>query len=194
MAEAVANVKTLCKKHDIDLDALWRASGFEFISKRDQATELLIADPDTRSEFMTAARQARKLFKAVLPDPAAAKHQADVAVIRELAEHITSLGRVEYDLEAVSDAVDELLDRSVGAEEYIIRTAAEGEQVDHLIDLSKIDFEGLAEKFGNKKRAETERLAALLKVRAERGAKINPTRIEFVERMRRSSLTTTPGQ
>ena len=183
LAEAVANVKTLCSDHGIDLDALWRASGFEFISKRDQATELLIADPDTRTEFMTAARQARKLFKAVLPDPAAAKHQADVAVIRELAEHITSLGRVEYDLEAVSDAVDELLDRSVGAEEYIIRTAAEGEQVDHLIDLSKIDFEGLAEKFGNKKRAETERLAALLKVRAERGAKINPTRIEFVERI-----------
>jgi len=183
LAEAVANVKTLCSDHGIDLDALWRASGFEFISKRDEATELLIADPDTRTEFMTAARQARKLFKAVLPDPAAAKHQADVAVIRELAEHITSLGRVEYDLEAVSDAVDELLDRSVGAEEYIIRTAAEGEQVDHLIDLSKIDFEGLAERFGNKKRAETERLAALLKVRAERGAKINPTRIEFVERI-----------
>lgn len=75
------------------------------------------------------------------------------------------------------------MDRSVGAEEYIIRTAAEGGQVDPLIDLSKIDFDGLAAKFGNKKRAETERLAALLKMRAERGATVNPTRVDFVERI-----------
>ncbi len=40
------------------------------------------------TEFLAAARQARKLFKAVLPDPAAAAHQATVAVIRVLAERI----------------------------------------------------------------------------------------------------------
>ena len=183
LTDAVSDVKALCSSHGIDLAALWKASGFEFIHQRDQATEILIANPEIRSQFMTAARLACKLFKAVLPDPAAAKHQADVAVVRELADHITSLGRVEYDLDEVVDAVDALLDRSVGAEEYIIRTAAEGQQVDPLIDLSKIDFDGLAAKFGNKKRAETERLAALLKVRAERGATVNPTRVDFVERI-----------
>lgn len=132
---------------------------------------------------MSAATLARKLFKAVLPDPAAAQWQSKVAVIRALTEHITSLGRVHYDLEDVADAVDALLDRSVGAEEYVIRTAAEGERVDPYIDLSKIDFEGLAERFGNNKRAETERLAALLEVRAEAAASVNPTRVEFVERI-----------
>lgn len=74
-------------------------------------------------------------------------------------------------------------ERVVGAEEYVIRTAAEGEHVDPYIDLSKIDFESLAKQFGNKKRAETERLAALLKVRAEAAASVNPTRVEFVERI-----------
>ena len=183
LAEAVTAVTHLCTTHGINLGDLWRASGFEFIRLRDEATEVLIADPEVRSEFMSAARLTRKLFKAVLPDPAASQYQADVAVIRELAEHITSLGRVTYDLSEVADAVDSLLDRSVGAEEYVIRTAAAGQLVDPLIDLSKIDFEGLAAKFGNKKRAETERLAALLKVRAESGAKVNPTRVEFVERI-----------
>ena len=183
LAEAVTAVTELCATRGINLGDLWRASGFEFIRLRDDATEVLIADPEVRSEFMSAARLARKLFKAVLPDPAASQYQADVAVIRELAEHITSLSRVTYDLSDVADAVDSLLDRSVGAEEYVIRTAAEGQLVDPLIDLSKIDFEGLAAKFGNKKRAETERLAALLKVRAESGAKVNPTRVEFVERI-----------
>lgn len=100
--------------------------------------------------------------------------QSKVAVIRALAEHITGLKRVVYDIDEVTDAVDALLDRSVGAEEYVIRTVAEGGRVDPYIDLSKIDFESLAKQFGNKKRAETERLAALLKSRAEAGAKVKP--------------------
>lgn len=183
LGAAVETVAELCERYDVDLDELWQASGFDFINLRDAATEALIADPNVRAEFMSAATLARKLFKAVLPDPAAAQWQSKVAVIRALAEHITSLGRVHYDLDDVADAVDALLDRSVGAEEFVIRTAAEGDHVDPYIDLSNIDFEGLAERFGNKKRAETERLAALLKVRAEAAASINPTRVEFVERI-----------
>jgi type I restriction enzyme, R subunit len=41
-------------------------------------------------------------------------------------------------------AVSELLDRSVGTEEYVIRAAAEGTEDDGLIDLNTIDFEALA--------------------------------------------------
>jgi len=183
LGAAVEAVAELCERYDVDLDELWLASGFEFIRLRDAATEALIADPDVRAEFMSAATVARKLFKAVLPDPAAAQWQSKVAVIRALAEHITSLGRVVYDLDEVTDAVDALLDRSVGAEEYVIRTAAEGDHIDPYINLSKIDFESLAKQFGNNKRAETERLAALLKGRAEAAGSVNPTRIEFVERI-----------
>ena len=45
------------------------------------------------------------------------------------------------DLGVVADAVDALLDRSVGAEEYVIRAVAEGTKSDPLIGLSLIDFE-----------------------------------------------------
>ncbi len=183
LGAAVGTVAQLCERYDVDLDELWLASGFEFIRLRDAATEALIADPDIRAEFMSAATVARKLFKAVLPHPAAALWQSKVAVIRALAEHIAGLSRIVYDLGEVTDAVDALLDRSVGAEEYVIRVAAEGERADPYIDLSTIDFESLAKQFGNNKLAQTERLAALLKGRAERGAAINPTRIEFVERI-----------
>ena len=183
LGSAVEAVADLCERYDIDLDELWLASGFAFIQLRDAATEALIADPDVRAEFTSAATVARKLFKAVLPDPAAAQWQSKVAVIRVIAEHIAGLNRIDYDIGEVTDAVDALLDRSVGAEEYVIRTAAEGKLFDQYIDLSQIDFESLAKQFGNKKRAETERLAALLKGRAEAGASINPTRLEFVERI-----------
>ncbi|WP_091322477.1 hypothetical protein [Geodermatophilus ruber] len=40
--------------------------------------------------------------------------------------------------------------------------AAEGADPDPLIDLSQIDFDGLARRFGDRKRAETDRLAQQL--------------------------------
>ena len=94
--------------------------------------------------------------------------------------HATSPGRPRPTLESISDAVDALLDRSVGAEEYVIRAAAEGSEPDPLIDLSQIDFDGLAAKFAGRKRAETDRLAALLKQRAVAAATRNPTRYDLV--------------
>src|SRR5207244_2678147 len=125
LALAVAATAELCERYDVDLEELRTASGFAFIALRDAAVEALLADEEVRTEFLAASRQARKLFKAVLPDPAAAAHQSTVAVIRVLAERIADLARPsQADIDEVTDAVDALLDRSVGAEEYVIRAAA----------------------------------------------------------------------
>ncbi|WP_216442220.1 type I restriction enzyme endonuclease domain-containing protein, partial [Arcanobacterium phocae] len=107
-----------------------------------------------------------------------------VAAIRVLAERIAEVTRpAEADLGSVMDAVDALLDRSVGAEEYVIRAAAEGTKPDPLIDLSQIDFEGLSAKLAGRERAETDRLAQLLRQQAIASATRNPTRYELVERI-----------
>jgi type I restriction enzyme R subunit len=106
-----------------------------------------------------------------------------VAAIRVLAERIAGVSRPpQADLDDVSDAVEALLDRSVGAEEYVIRAAAEGSEPDPLIDLSQIDFDALAASFAGRKRAETDRLASALK-RAIAAAGRNPTRYDLVERI-----------
>jgi len=184
LADSVTAVVELCERYDVDLDELRLASGFTFIALRDSAVEALLADEEVRTEFLAASRQARKLFKAVLPDPAAADHQSTVAVIRVLAERITDVARPERaDLDEVTDAVDALLDRSVGAEEYVIRAAAEGIEADPLIDLSQIDFDALSARFAGRKRTETDRLAGLLKRRAVSAARRNPTRFELVDRI-----------
>ncbi len=111
-------------------------------------------------------------------------HQRTVAAIRVLAERIADVPRPEApDVEAIADAVDALLDRSIGAEEYVIRAAAEGSEPEPPIDLSQIDFDALAASFAGRKRAETDRLAALLKQRAAAGAARNPTRYDLVARI-----------
>ncbi len=146
----------------------------------DTAVEALLVDEETRNDFMGKARQVRKLFKALLPNPKAAAQQRTVAAIRVVAEVTRP---PQADISAVSDAVDALLDRSVGAEEYVIRAAADGTKPDPLIDLSQIDFEGLAKKLAGRKRAETDRLAQLLRQQAIAAALRNPTRYELVERI-----------
>lgn len=184
LTEAINTVVSVCNSSGVDLIALRDASGFAHIALRDTAVEALLANEDSRTTFSAAARQVRKLFKAVLPDPAAAAHQHTVAAIRVLAERVADVSRPpKPDLDQISDAVDALLDRSVGAEEYVIRAAAEGSQPDPLIDLSQIDFDTLAAAFAGRKRAETDRLASLLKQRAIGAATRNPTRYDLVERI-----------
>jgi hypothetical protein len=56
--------------------------------------------PPDGTTSLAVATVACKLFKAVLPDPAAARRQANVAVMQAPAEHIMSLSRIVYDLEA----------------------------------------------------------------------------------------------
>jgi type I restriction enzyme R subunit len=184
LGEAIDEVFRLCSAAGVDLPALRDATGFEHIALRDAAVEALLADEEHRAAFLAAARHVRKLFKALLPDPAAAAQQHTVAAIRVLAERLVDLARPPAaDLDEIADAVDELLDRSVGAEEYVIRAAAEGSEPDALIDLSRIDFDALAARFAGRKRAETDRLAALLKQRAICAATRNPTRYDLVERI-----------
>ena len=184
LGESIDTVASLCASSGVDLIELRDASGFAHIALRDAAVEALLVDEETRTGFLAAARQARKLFKALLPDPAAAAHQHTVAAIRVLAERVAGFSRPpQADLDDISDAVEALLDRSVGAEEYVIRAAAEGSEPDPLIDLSKIDFDVLAAQFAGRKRSETDRLAALLKQRAIAAAGRNPTRYDLVERI-----------
>jgi type I restriction enzyme R subunit len=184
LEEAVEACSDLCARYDVDLDELRAATGFEFIALRDASVEALLVDEEVREAFLASARRARKLFKAVLPDPVAAGLTGTVAVIRVLAERLLDLGHGERpDISDVADAVDALLDRSVGAEEYVIRAAAEGVDPDPLIDLGQIDFDALATRIAGRKRSETERLASLLRDRVIGAARKNPTRHELVERI-----------
>ena len=181
---AVGGLISFCSGAGVDLIAMRDAEGFDHVAMRDAAVEALLVDEETRNDFMGKARQVRKLFKALLPNPKAAAQQRTVAAIRVLAERIAEVTRPpQADISAVSDAVDALLDRSVGAEEYVIRAAADGTKPDPLIDLSQIDFEGLAKKLAGRKRAETDRLAQLLRQQAISAALRNPTRYELVERI-----------
>ena len=183
LEDELGELVEFAERWDVDLDALARAEGFEFIALRDASIEALLIDDVTRRAYLERSDRVRRLFAAILPDPAAVAHVRVVGVARNLAETIRSLDAAP-DLSHVSGAVQELLDRSVGAEEYVIRAAADGADADALIDLNAIDFDALAARLAGKKRSSAQRLAGGLTARAEGAARRNPTRLDLVERLR----------
>ena len=177
---ALAEVVDFCADHDIDLAAMEATSGFEFIASQKAAVEALLVNEKTRREFMKLARQARKTFKALLPDAEAMAVAHRVAVIRTIASKIESSTEAP-DISGVMDSVSELLDRSVAANEYIIPTA----DAEPLIDLNQLDFKRLIGRFEGRKRTAAKAIKENIEDRLNDAERKNPTRRDLAERFRR---------
>ena len=180
LAAALSDVADFCDANDIDLDDMETAQGFEFIALQKAAVEALLVDQQTRRRYVSLARQVRKTFKALLPDPEAMAVTHRVAVIRSIASKIESASEPP-DIRKVMDSVSELLDRSVGAKEYIIRSAG---GFHPLIDLNQLNFEQLALRFAANKRTAANAIQKDLKKRLDEAVRKNPTRLDLAERFR----------
>jgi type I restriction enzyme, R subunit len=184
LEDELGELITFAERWDVDLQALSGAEGFEYVALRNAAVEALLIDDVTRRSFLQRSDAVRRLFAAILPDPVAATHARLVGVARNIAEAIRALDP-KPDLTSVAGAVDELLDRSVGAEEYVIRAAAEGADPEPLIDLNAIDFDALAARVAGRKRSSVQRIIGELGERVDAAVERNPTRQSLVDEMRR---------
>ena len=177
---ALAETIDFCDAHDIDIHDLESAQGFEFIALQKAAVEALLVDEETRRRYIALARRVRKTFKSLLPDPEAMAVTHRVAVIRSIASKIESSSETP-DISEVMDSVSDLLDRSVGAKEYIIRSAG---GADPLIDLSQLDFDQLAFQFAARKRTVAKAIEKDLEQRLDDAVRKNPMRLDLAERFR----------
>ena len=178
---ALTEVTEFCDANDIDLGDMEAAQGFEFVALQKAAEEALRIDEQTRRRYVSLARRVRKTFKALLPDPEALAVTHRVAVIRSIASRIESSSEAP-DISRVVDSVSDLLDRSVGAREYIIRSAGGAEP---LIDLNQLDFEQLALRFAANKRTAANAIKENIDKRLDDAVRKNPTRLDLAERFRR---------
>ncbi|MCP3957643.1 MAG: DUF3387 domain-containing protein [bacterium] len=116
----------------------------------------------------------------MLPDPIANEALPRHAAIQRLAAEIRAV-TPPADIYDVMGDVEDLLDRSVAAEAYVIH-----ERTDDRVDLSQLDFEALRERFARgRKHIETEKLKSALRRKLTRMARLNPTRADFMDRFQR---------
>jgi type I restriction enzyme, R subunit len=180
LRDAVEAATLFCKTKAVDLAALEALplGGFERLAAVEDAINALIAPEQLRQEFFGQEKLVSTLYRAVKPDPAVIEFAERVAGIRTLALTIRAkLNPDAPDISAIMGQISGLLDESIT-----------GLSIDDAgpsaIDLSKIDFEALAERFQQSKHQNTdlEALKAAIRVKIEKIVRLNRTRADFLEK------------
>ena len=169
-----------CATHKVEIADLEKlpVQGFERIGMLDDAVDALISPDPVRREFLGHERLLKTLYGAVKPDPAAIEFAPRIALMAELALRIKQkISPEPANITGILNEISAVLDASISGVEMSSMPSAS-------IDLSKIDFEALAQRFKqtNHKNTELEALKAAIRSRLERLIRINKTRANFAEK------------
>jgi type I restriction enzyme R subunit len=176
--EAVDDLRAFCAERDVDLDALGRLKGFELVGAGKRTIEMLMVDDDEKIAFLSRAALVDRIYKAILPDKRANEFSRVRAVSKFLADGIAAYTE-RPDVSGVLGRVEQLLDESVAAHEYLIPES----EAESLFDLGAVDWKGLEEAFKQgRPRTAAQRLRSLLSARITALVRLNPARVDLVER------------
>lgn len=168
-----------CAEHQVDIPAIHaQTDGMQRLQAIEDAVEALIAPEALRQRFQEQQRLVQLLHAAIKPDPAAQELAASVGALKSIAASIREkLNPNPPDISTVMGQIGQVLDQSITG--IAIR-----DQGPPSIDLSKIDFQALADKFQQKKhkKTELEELKALIAAHLARMVQLNPTRADFREK------------
>jgi len=176
--EAVDDLRAFCSERDVDLDALGRLKGFELVGAGKRTIEMLMVDDDEKIAFLSRASLVDRIYKAILPDKRANEFSRLRAVSKFLADGIAAYTE-RTDVSGVLGRVEQLLDESVAAHEYLIPES----EAEALFDLGAVDWKGLEDAFKQgRPRTAAQRLRSLLSARIAALVRLNPVRVDLVER------------
>lgn len=180
LREAVEAATAFCASRGVDLVALEALplGSLERLEVVERAINAVIAPESVRRDFLSHEQVVGTLYRAVKPDPTALAFAHRVAGIATLAAAVRAkLSPKPVDMSTIMGQLTKLLDESVTG--LTIREAGPPP-----IDLSKINFEALAQRFRESKHKNTdlEVLKAAIRARLERLVLLNRTRTDFAEK------------
>lgn len=175
---ALEKATEFSRQNGVDPDAISKASGFERERLKDDAVAAFVITDDVRRQYLALVSDIEKLYKSLLPDTSANEFGPIRKVFSVIAEKI----RCELpppDISELMDDVEEVLDRSIATEGYVIRPSAVAA---NYIDLSQIDFELLRAQFEKgRKPMEAQKLRSQLAAKVTQMVQLNKTRMNFLE-------------
>ena len=175
---AVQDLRAFCSERDVDLDGLARMKGFELVGASKRTVEMLMLDDEEKTAYLSRASLVERLYKAILPDPRANEFSRVRAIARLLADTIAAY-TTRPDVLGVMGKVEQLLDESVAAQEYLIPAS----EAKALFDLGTVDWKALEDAFKEgRPRTAAQRLRSLLSARIAALLRLNPARVDLVER------------
>ena len=183
LREMIAEIKVSCVNLGVDLDRIDAedTETFERIAEIDDAVDKLLINDETKQDYLQRASRIYNLYRAILPDPAANDFNGICSLINIIAQKIKNLAP-PADTSDVMEAIEDLLDRSIVPTGYIIETAGDYE-THSTVDLSRIDFDQLRERFRTGRRhIEAERLRGAINRRLSEMIRLNRSRMDYQER------------
>jgi len=180
LRRAVDAATTFCATRQVVLPAIEQltAGSMQRLQKLADAVDALISPDPLRREFLGHERLVTTLYGAVKPDPAALEFASRVAALTAIADAIRAkLNPNPADITEVMGDIGKLLDESITG--MTIK-----EQGPPALDLSKINFAALAERFKKSKHKNTdlEVLKAAIRAQLEKMIRLNQTRANFAEK------------
>lgn len=180
LRKAVADATAFCAAHGVmlaEIEAL-AAGSLERLSRIQDGMNALISPDPLRRDFFGHERLVSTLYRAVKPDPAALEFASRVACLTTLAETIRAkLSPNPPDISQVMGQIRVVLDDAITGHEI----RKEGPPA---LDISKINFEALAQRFKESKHKNTdlEVLKAAIRAQLEKMIQLNRTRADFAEK------------
>ena len=178
LVSTAKQTREFLKKLDLDVDDLLKAKDAEKIRLVDVFTNRILQDEQTKKGFLDLASDAYQLYKSVLPEPKAEDYYHEVTAYKVIASRIKEVIEEEADVSQVKKDLEDLLDRSIKAGEFVIKEPK-------LKDLSHIDFEALRKFFDDteNKNIAAESLSAELEEKIKEMARKNKIRKHFLDRL-----------
>jgi type I restriction enzyme, R subunit len=175
---AIERAAEFSRTQGVDPEKIRTATGFEREKLKEDAVAAFVVKDEIRRQYLGLAGEVEKLFKSLLPDPAANEFGPIRKVFAVVAEKIRSEVPAA-DISGVMEQVEEVLDQSIATEGYVIKPSAVAA---NYIDLSQIDFELLRRQFETGRKAiEAQKLRNQIAVKVGQMVLVNKTRMNFLE-------------
>lgn len=163
----------------IDIAALLAAPADEKLRLIERAANSIVGQPEKKKIFLNLAEDLYGAYHAVLPDPATEDYYGQVTAVRVIASRVRDVGFQSVDVSQVKKDLEDLLDKSIQAGEYVIP------QYKRIKDLSALDVDALRDFFARleNKNMQVECLSAELEQKIKDMVKRNKLRARFMERL-----------
>ncbi len=179
LESALSSGKKFLHDENVDLAKIISAPAEEKLLLLEHVANAIVSDQAKKKKFLNLASDIQNTYRAVLPDPAADDYYTEVTAIRVIASRVRDVGLASVDVSQVKKDLEDLLDRSIQAGEYVIP------QHKRLRDLSALDTDALRDFFAklDNKNLQAESLSAELKEKIEEMVRRNRKRARFMERL-----------
>jgi type I restriction enzyme R subunit len=186
---AIREVEAFCQQHNIDLPAILAASTMDSIRLLTDAANSIVINDQTQKHYISLVASAERYYNAILPSREIQEtYEKRVALLVEIARILYSF-KEPTDVSNIMEDIRNLMSASVATKDYVVRkvTESSGKYIlPERIDLSKIDYQALAEDFKAGSQAiKYERLRGKIASKVQYMLNRNKKRINYQEEFER---------